>query len=170
MNSKLIKDIIIEAEGFRAIKYRCSKGIPTIGYGRTWLSDDECIRLGVESFNDLALITQERARWLLDRDILRCIGELQEKLSYFSMLPSEVQIVLVDLCFNLGINRLMKFRNMIRYISLGEYSNASIELLDSNYASDVKGRALRNSIALSTGKFVDLEVCRKMWDELKRRV
>ena len=163
-------DLIKEAESFSAIKYPCSKGVPTIGYGRTFLTDDECKRLHVESFESLGHITEENAEWLLSRDIERCETELTKEIPFFAMIPNDVQIVLMDMCFNMGIKRLMKFKKMFRYIEQGDYSSASIELLDSNYASDVKGRSLRNSIALSTGKFVELEVCKQMWKQLKRRV
>jgi len=177
MNNKLIKSIIMEAETYREYKYLCSKGVPTIAIGRTFITEDEATMLFEEDsiifnmgFKDLESISFEDSLILLDNDIKRCTLELQRELSYFAMLPSEVQVVLVDMCFNMGIKRLTKFKNMFRCIGSGDYSKASIELLDSNYASDVKGRALRNSIALSTGKFVDLEVCKLMWKQLKGRV
>ena len=47
--------------------------------------------------------------------------------------PDEVQEVLIDLCFNMGITKLMQFKQTIEYINeglaTGNYTKAATELI-----------------------------------------
>ena len=62
--------------------------------------------------------------------------------------PDSVKVVLVDLTFNMGMPRLLKFRNTLRLIKNGEYKRASYALLNSRYAKQVRNRANRNATLL----------------------
>ena len=53
-----------------------------------------------------------------------------------------VQEALVNLCFNMGIPRLMQFKKTLAYIQEGDYKKAANELLDSRYAHQVGYRAV----------------------------
>jgi lysozyme len=59
--------------------------------------------------------------------------------------------VLTDMCFNIGFSRLMGFRQMLAAIKAGEWQAAHDELLDSEYALQVKTRASKNAKVMLTG-------------------
>lgn len=78
---------------------------------------------------------------MLDEDIDICINELQQTVSYWDELPEIVQEALVNLCFNMGIKRLMAFKKTFGYLREQQYDKAADELLDSRYANQVGERA-----------------------------
>ena len=55
------------------------------------------------------------------------------------------------MAFNMGIPRLMKFKKMWANIEGNNYELAAIEMLDSKWADQVKGRATKLSEAMKTG-------------------
>ena len=90
----------------------------TIGYGR--LVDE---RLG-------GGISEEEADYLLLNDIKNCINILSENR----------QIVLINMYFNLG-NRLFKFKNMLAALHMKDFDEVAVQMLDSKWAQQVKGRS-----------------------------
>ena len=58
------------------------------------------------------------------------------------------------MAFNLGVNGLLGFRKTLALIEAGDYTKASVEMLDSKWARQVKGRATRLSEQMRTGKWV----------------
>tara|TARA_E500000305_G_C3920560_1_gene187893 strand:- start:178 stop:504 length:327 start_codon:yes stop_codon:yes gene_type:complete len=87
-------------------------------------------------------ITHETAMQMLDEDIDICINELQQTVSYWDELPERVQEGLINLCFNMGIKRLMAFKKTFGFLRVGMYDKAATELLDSRYANQVGQRAI----------------------------
>lgn len=61
--------------------------------------------------------------------------------------------VLTDMAFNVGKSRLEGFRHMLEAIRQGQWQRAHDELLDSEYAMQVKTRADMNAAVLLTGKW-----------------
>ena len=47
------------------------------------------------------------------------------------------------MCFNLGINGLLNFKNTLKLIQAGNYKQASVELMDSNAARQLPLRYSR---------------------------
>ncbi len=47
------------------------------------------------------------------------------------------------MCFNLGINGLLNFKNTLKLIENGQYSKASVELMDSTAARELTERYSR---------------------------
>jgi lysozyme len=82
---------------------------------------------------------------MLDEDIDLCIHELEKNISWWDEAPAGIQEVLIDLCFNMGISRLMLFTKTLQYLSHGDMENAADELLNSRYATMVPKRAKRNA-------------------------
>ena len=126
MNRTRLRQTLIRHEGLKLTPYKCTAGKLTIGVGR--------------NIEDRG-ISKETAMQMLDEDIEICLNELVERLNYFEELPSEIQEVLLNLCFNMGITRLMKFRLMLGAIEARQYTLASVELLSSRYAAQVGRRA-----------------------------
>ena len=93
-------------------------------------------------------ISEETAMQMLEEDIDICIAELKANFAHFDDYPDVVQEVLVDLCFNLGISRLLRFSKTIEYLNeglaTGNYTKAAVELMDSAYARQLPARSKRN--------------------------
>ena len=129
---------LIRHEGLRLKPYKCTAGKTTIGVGRNL--DDRGI-------------TAEEATMLLENDI-----EVSKKdlISLFPIVASVSQPrreALINMCFNLGINRLSRFRKMWAAIANDDWDSASKEALDSMWARQVGRRATELAEQLRTGSY-----------------
>ena len=59
----------------------------------------------------------------------------------FDSLPENAQHTLVDMCFNLGANRLGKFRNMLYACSVRDWEEMSRQMEDSRWYGQVGRRS-----------------------------
>jgi lysozyme len=121
-----LKNLIIKYEGLRLFPYQDTTGNCTIGYGRN-LADRG--------------ISKSEAYILLNDDIDYFYESLCKNLSFFDKLDKVRQIVLLNMCFNLGIKGLLEFNKMLEYLSAKQYYHASQEMLDSIWAKQVGERA-----------------------------
>ena len=135
MMSKLIEQLKMH-EGFRSKPYKCTAGKLTIGYGR--------------NIEDVG-ISKEEAELLLQSDIVNCVGLLASNNLLYG--ASDRDDVLVNMCFNLGINRLLKFKKMIAAYKAGDYELAAKEMLDSKWARQVPNRAKELAEQMRTGEY-----------------
>ncbi len=130
-----IKQMLIKYEGLKLKPYRDSMGKLTIGIGRN-LDDDG--------------ISDDEALFLLTNDIHRC--ELQLKsYPWYIFQPPIVQKALINMCFNLGIDKLLGFKNMIAALNDKDYTRASLEALDSKWAIEVGRRAKDIALMIREG-------------------
>jgi lysozyme len=115
-------------EGRRDRPYRDSVGVLSIGYGHNLEAKGLC---------EAALIAQ------LEYDVDSVILDLYKELPWWKDQPPQVQRVLINLAFNLGIGGLKTFVNTLALIKAGKYSEAADHLMDSLYARQVGQRADR---------------------------
>ena len=73
---------------------------------------------------------------LLNNDIISFNNELLSQFQFYKSLDDVRQNVLIEMAFNLGINGLLNFKSMIKYLENGDFENASIEMLDSKWHRD----------------------------------
>ncbi len=145
-------------EGLRLKLYLCPKKRWTIGYGRNiqdkGLSNKECMHLfgkNISLINQVEFlkdkeITKEQAEYLLKNDVQDTINQLiAHFLHIYRDLNAARKLVLIDMCFNMGLNRFGKFNRMILALEMRDFEKAAIEILDSDYARD-KGTAKRAKI------------------------
>ena len=128
MRDDSISALIVRNEGIRLHPYRCPGGRLTIGIGR--------------NLDDLG-ITKAEALYLLDNDIQRVEGELDEGLPWWRELSAVRQAVLIDMCFNMGFHGLFGFVRMLMALQRGDWSQAATEIRGSDYYSQVGARAKR---------------------------
>ncbi|MNR52556.1 hypothetical protein D3C85_1724170 [compost metagenome] len=57
------------------------------------------------------------------------------------------------MAFNLGVEGLLKFKNTLRLVEIGDYKSASVEMLNSAWARQVGNRAKRLSKQMLTGEW-----------------
>ena len=132
-------DTLVRHEGLRRLAYEDSLGILTIGVGRNiqevGLSDDEIY-------------------YLLKNDIRRCETELDNAFRWYKHLDQVRQEAMINLCFNLGITRLRKFKHALRAMEAKDYEDAADEFLDSLWATQVGQRAVEVAEMIRTGNYV----------------
>lgn len=128
MIEELVRDECIG--GKPALKpYLDSKGILTIGIGR--------------NLRDRGIRTDEAYR-MLNNDLEDVTADLTTYLPWWEKLDEIRQRVLVNMCFNMGIKRLLGFKNMLAATERGDYATAAAEMLDSKWHhEDVGIRAER---------------------------
>lgn len=132
---KNLKEWIKYHEGFRSHPYIDTVGKLTIGYGR--------------NLQDNGISIQE-ANVLFENDFQRCLEELI-KYPWYSEQPENIKNALMNMCFNLGINRLLEFKRMIAAIEKKEYTNAALEALNSKWAAQVGERAKDIALMIRQG-------------------
>ena len=133
--------------------YTCPAGFKTIGIGRN-LETNPLTPKEKEVVKDLNKISVEQALFLLRNDVKRCVKELSSNISFFYQLDDERQYALLDMCFNMGIKRLLGFKRMLNAMLIGDYRGAAKECLMSKYAKDVGKRAQRIARLIETGVWV----------------
>ena len=126
--------------------------------------DEGCINeiyldhLGYHTFGIGHLITDQDKEWgkpvgtkistkrineCFKNDIEIVFKELDRSLSWWRELPDDLQLVLANMCFNLGITRLKKFKNFLSALSKQDWELAATEMMDSRWATQVGQRAVR---------------------------
>lgn len=133
-----IRDQLKRDEGERLYVYPDSKGIPTAGVGHNLEAHGIDLPLGTP-------ITQEQSDTWLDEDIQTVTDQLQSHLPWSDALDEVRLGVLQNMCFNMGIGKLIGFHHFLGFMESGNYDIAANEMLDSVWAKQVGNRATLNS-------------------------
>jgi lysozyme len=80
---------------------------------------------------------------MLENDINRTEAELERAFPWFSTLSETRKDVMIDICFNMGLTKLRKFKKALDAMDNKDYNQAAIDFLDSRWARQVKKRANR---------------------------
>lgn len=151
---KIIQRLCLN-EGIRLEPYYCTAHKLTIGVGRCLdtnpLSDEEIAFIGHDCRKKS--ITKEQAFYLLRHDIADVKKKLDKNLPWWKNLNEDRQYVLIDMCFQLGLSGLLKFKKMLMSLSTGFYRQAAEELMNSKYARQTPVRAKRNEYCLINGEY-----------------
>ena len=123
------------AEGFRAMPYHDTVGVETIGYG---------CALSIGWPEPLAAAVCKLQLELAE-------AECASKIIGWADLNPMRQSVLIEMAFNLGYAKLSQFHDLMRAITNQDWKAAAEAMLDSRWASQVKGRAVRLARLMETG-------------------
>lgn len=163
------REQLIVDEGLRLKPYLCTSNKITIGIGRNLednpLTPDEVMAFllarphikvnntEIKLLRKMLLddfykngITKEEAYYLFDNDVKKFSNDLRRTLTWFSDAPVEIQRILLNMTFNMGITRLMSFNGphgTLRMIQGGEYKRAAENLKKSLWFRQVNNRASR---------------------------
>lgn len=146
MNQRTI-DLIKQNEGFSATVYLCPAGFHTIGYGHN------CDAHGDLDAYINRTISPAEADDLLLTDIDDALKDLTNSVRTFDSLDEVRQAVLIDMCFNLGINGLKKFKKFLGYLLVGNYRESAREMYSSKWFTQVPLRASKNMFMILTGEY-----------------
>ena len=125
----LIKSVKL-SEGFRDRVYKDSLGIDTIGYGF--------------AIKDLVL-DEDVSEIILKRKLGALIERVNKRFAFVKDLPEAGQEVIYEMCYQLGVTGVSKFKKTLAYLENHEFRMASKEMLDSKWARQTSNRANRLS-------------------------
>ncbi len=140
MNDQQIKLLVAELkrdENVLLKPYLDSVGKLTIGTGR--------------NLEDVGISLDEND-YLLMNDIYRVARELDQQLPWWRELDSVRQRVLMNMGFNLGVTNLLGFKRTLPFVQSGRYDAAATEMLVSQWANQVKQRAVRLAQMMRIGQ------------------
>lgn len=144
INSLMVSELERD-EGVKKLPYLDSRGIQTIGVGHNMeaspLPDDWTFPL-----------TDNQVSTLLTDDIQKVIHDLDKKLPWWSGMCEVRQRVIVNMCFNLGIGKLLGFHNTLTCMKTGDYIGAAAGMSASAWAVQVGNRATRLISAMTSGE------------------
>jgi lysozyme len=139
MNNQNRQTLIAELrrdEGVRYVVYKDTKNIDTTGVGHNL--EAKPLPAGWKyPLNDVQVNS------LLDDDLEDVFHDLDRNLPWWTDLNDVRQRVLANMAFNLGITKLLGFRNTLVAMRQGKYGAAADGMLASAWATQVKGRAQR---------------------------
>lgn len=124
-----------KSEGLRLAAYQDTEGVWTIGYGT--------------NLQTLQIDIDTAELWLQER--LAAALKQARGYSWFSSLNRARQNVVVDMIYNLGAPRFNGFRKMHAAVAAKKYAVAAKEMLDSRWAVQVKGRAIKLAEIMEIG-------------------
>ena len=129
MTSNLLEAVKL-SEGFRDKVYKCTEGFDTIGYGF--------------AIKDL-IMDEDIAEMILRRKLDKLIDRVNRRFEWLSELPLQAQDVIYEMCYQLGVSGVSKFKKTLLYLENKEFRMASKEMLDSKWARQTPNRAKRLS-------------------------
>jgi GH24 family phage-related lysozyme (muramidase) len=139
MNLIRLQDDLANDEGIKYEIYRCSEGYPTGGIGHLITEWDEEYYgkpIGTKIPN------HQVDDWFA-KDIETTIKDCKLLFSQFDSLPEEIQLVLANMCFQLGRPRLSQFKNMIAAVEDLDWARMADEMEDSRWFRQTPERAKR---------------------------
>jgi lysozyme len=146
-------DLLKRHEGFRAYSYRDTVGRLTIGIGFNLDAPgaaERCEAAGVD-FTAVCFvghgITQAQAQALLDEGITTAQDAAIITLAGFMDMPDNVQLVVIDMLFNLGRQKFQEFHGLIAALEAHDWRRAVNEMRASLWYGQVGSRAM-DDIAL----------------------
>lgn len=131
-----LRQLIVDHEGYERFPYCDTKGNQTIGIG---------YNLTARGLPDSWINNQ------YDTDVNYFYNQLSEDYEWFRTLDNARQIVIIDMCF-MGYKTFQTFEKLISAMEKKDYEMAQQEILDSNWASEVKGRAIQDAQIMLTGE------------------
>lgn len=144
-NESLLVDELRFDEGVRYVPYRDTKGIPTVGVGHNLQASPLPAGWSYP-------LTDVQVDTLLQSDLQNVYMDLNRSLPWWTDLNDVRQRVICNMTFNLGLNKLVGFKNTLAAMRQGRWDDAAQGMLNSAWASQVGARAKRLSKMMETGE------------------
>jgi len=138
MNKDRLREELAEDEGCKFEIYLDHLGLPTCGIGHLIREQDEEYGQPVGT-----PVSEERVRRLFNLDIIVTLEDCNRLFPDFAELPEEAQLVIANMCFNLGFPRFYKFKKFIEAVNVRDWQAAADEMVDSRWHDQVPNRAKR---------------------------
>lgn len=139
-------DQIKQDEGLRLTAYWDPIGkVWTVGYGHTG-----------PDVTEGTVWTLAQAEAALAEDLNTAADEVDRAFPWAESMGVVRWSVLVNMAFNMGLDGLEEFHMMLAAAQRGDWVEAAAQMLESLWATQVKGRALRLAQQMRTGEWVGI--------------
>lgn len=147
--------LIRRHEGLRLTAYRDTAEKLTVGYGfnlDAGAAKAICasLKLDYEAIRNGSPITEAQADAILDLQLGMVNAQAKTLFPNFQQMPADVQAVVHDLIFNMGLAGFSKFHDTIASLKAGDWNGAAGNLEDSLWFKEVGSRAIED-VALLRG-------------------
>jgi lysozyme len=141
----LIREMLIQHEGYRAKPYKCTAGYWTVGVGHNL----EAKPIKGRTVQSLAImpLTHQQYMELLDKDIKDAEKDARRLVPNLDKLQPHQKAVIVDMAFNLGGTRFATFKRFLAAVNAGDWATAVKEMQNSKWYRQVGNRS-RNLVAM----------------------
>ena len=139
MNLVTLQDEIANDEGVMYETYHCSLGHLTGGIGHLiteW--DEEFYQQPIGT-----KVSHEQINDWFTKDINTTLRDCKDVFPDFNTLPSEAQLVIANMCFQLGRPRLSQFKKFIAAVNNADWIKAAEEMENSRWHKQTTARAER---------------------------
>ena len=138
MNLEQLREELKVDEGVKYEIYLDHLGLPTFGIGHLVLESDPEHGMAVGT-----AVSEDRVNACFDTDVAIVIDECRKLYEDFDDLPTEAQLIIANMLFNMGRPRLSKFKGMKRGVDARDWNAAADEMVDSRWYKQVTNRADR---------------------------
>lgn len=131
----------IELESDEGCEYKVyldHLGYPTFGIGHLIKETDEEFGCEVDT-----PVSPERVQEAFEDDVQCTYNDCVRLYPDFDMLPTEVQLIIGNMMFNMGLTRLSKFKLMKKAVDDRDWKEAATQMTDSKWYTQVPNRAAR---------------------------
>ena len=133
-----LKEEIEADEGKVYLVYLCPAGHPTFGVGHMIRPDDPESDLKIG-----APVSKRRVEMVFDQDVADSLADCRALYRGFDKLPEEVQQILANMMFNMGLPRLSKFVKLRAAVLNNDWSEAAEQMRDSKWHQQLPERSSR---------------------------
>ena len=137
----MIIEMLRKHEGVETHAYKCTAEKTTIGVGRN-----------IDPAGGLGLSDSE-IDFLLANDVARVNKELIISFPWFAELDEVRKDAMINICFQLGLPRLKKFKMSLAHMKNGDYNLAADEFLMTNWANQTPARAKDITDMIRSGEY-----------------
>lgn len=140
-------EFIEDHEGIRYRTYKDSKGKRTIGVGFNLQSPGakkmiSSLGINYEKVKSGKLIlTQDQIEKLFEKKTEEALSGARRNIDNFDNLPKDIQLVVVDMIYNLGVTGFMNFEDVVSALSKKDYKTMAKAMWASNWRKQVGSRA-----------------------------
>lgn len=138
MKIEALKAEIEADEGRVSSIYTCPAGHPTFGVGHMIRADDPEAGLEIGT-----VVLPERVEAAFDQDVDDCLSDCQSLYRGFNEMPEDVQRILANMMFNMGLPRLSKFVKLRAAVLEGDWTEAAEQMRDSKWHRQLPERSGR---------------------------
>ena len=140
-------EFIEDHEGIRYRTYKDSRGKKTIGVGFNLQSPGakkmiDSIGVNYAKVKNGSLkLNQDQIEILFEKKTEEALSGARRNIDNFDSLPKDIQLVVVDMIYNLGVTGFMNFEDVVSALSKKDYKTMAKAMWASNWRKQVGSRA-----------------------------
>jgi lysozyme len=135
-------------EGYKAKPYFDTEQVLTIGIGFAIRDLTLAEKAILGNLNEVTYLDSLKVLFL---KVSRVYDELSARLPWITQLPGMVQVGILDLTYQVGVDGLLKYKKMLLSLTARDYINAELEEMDSKEARQTPKRALHIKQLIQSG-------------------